>query len=53
MKYADYLSTHSFLHTLSRNLYLGAYPRLPESTTSEGLVLQLQLLKAAIESGKR
>lgn len=53
MRYSDYLSQHSYLHMLARNIYLGKYPRLDKGLSEERYTEQLEKLKVSVETGKR
>lgn len=46
--YADYLSQHSYLHTLSQNRLLSQYKRLPFGLEEERYEEQLQALESVV-----
>lgn len=46
--YADYLSQHSYLHTLSQNRLLSQYKRLTPGLEEERYKQQLQALESVV-----
>lgn len=46
--YLDYLSVHSLLHTLSRNVHLNKFERLNKSTDIATLQAQIDTLRKVV-----
>lgn len=51
MTYAEYLSLHSFLHTLAGNRHLSKYPRLVNGLGANVYLEQIQTIRKLVETG--